>query len=184
MRTHRCWPFALLFGLALLNAPRADAQGALEPPGPPGPTMVTLDQLHSSLDAVNTAVTGLATAVDEVDFAAIAAAMEMLTNSLAVISTQADLLPHMDTDLHVMTNQLAVVVTGMNGLTKSLGDMDWTDILDIRWNVSVLTNVVVHVEAQLQQMSLALEDQQADLVELRAIEAENNALLRALTNSP
>jgi len=52
-KTSLRWFLAVIAGLpfaALVFGPRLRAQGVLTPPGPPAPTMKTLDQLDARLD--------------------------------------------------------------------------------------------------------------------------------------
>lgn len=146
----------------------AQAQGSLTPPGPPAPSMYSLEDIYESAVSLTNALMGM--------------------NWADVRQIQAD--------VSAITNTL----WALQDLDRVAGTMeDWTNsTADLARSLVAVSNACQEVEQQMREIGGAisniastavaftnlLHQQQTDLDSIKAIEEENNALLRSITSRP
>ena len=138
---------------AVLFASFARAQGSLDPPGPPGPTMVSLSELDDSLGAVAEDIAGIHDAVGEVDFDVLHQDLVSFAEAIAGFDFAA---------LMSVTNVLALMpltntIVQVDVLTDVLLPIDFGRMAD---NIEDITNALSSIGAidadVLNQVHLAL----------------------------
>ncbi len=188
------WAALVLVGTHRLT----HAQGELHPPGPPEPTMYSLQEIYKQVDAVwmetfvisntlayldyttgailkNTIVlTNVVSGVDWVTISALPVHLEALTNALGGVDWQ---------DIRDIGATVENIEQNVSALTNMFDSAE-SNIAAIASNTEVMVESLAVIESRTSTTTNVLAAMKLDLEAIRLTVEENNAMLHSLTNSP
>jgi hypothetical protein len=116
----RYWVLSIVIVAALFSHKPALGQGSLEPPGPPAPTMHSLDEIFAGITNLDWNVTEVTNALNRVDWAtveAMAGDMAAITNRIGDFNWN---------DMLRLVNRFELLNTNVGGLVGVISNVDWS----------------------------------------------------------